>query len=291
MLLAADPTDAEMAHGGLKAAEAKKDPDLIMKWATLTSEAAKKAAVSKQPTDEDEVEVWKHKVDFAKQVDTYTEYSIFSTALQTQDPAKRLELIAKLAERNANSQYLTQLTETKFLSYRQVNNNEAAMGMVDELIAKQPDNEDNLLYAADQTFQKKQYDKTLIYAGKAIELMKTKAAPQGIAPDAWENKKKQALAATLWMTGMVQSSQNKFAEADKTLRDALPYLEGNDQLKASALFNLGLANYRMGSGKVTNTQRILDALKFNQQCAAIKSPFQGQALSNIKVIKTQYRVQ
>jgi tetratricopeptide (TPR) repeat protein len=290
-LLEIDPADAEMAHGALKAAEAKKDPDLIMKWATVTSEAAKKAVKLPKPEDEEEAEAWKYKVDFATQVDTYTEYSIFSTALQTADPAKKLELIAKLAERNPKSQYLPQLVEPKFLAYRQLNDNEKAMGMIDEMIAKNPNNEDYLLFAIDQTFQKKDYDKTLDYAPKAIELLKTKNAPEGMPAADWEGKKKQALGATLWMQGMIESSQSKFVAADKTLREALPYLEGNDQLMASALFNLGLANYKLGSGKTTNTQRILDALKFNQQCAAIKSQFQGQALSNIKAIRSQYRIQ
>jgi tetratricopeptide (TPR) repeat protein len=290
-LLAFDPTDAEMAHGALKAAEAKKDPDLIMKWAVATSDAARKAVESKKPEDEDELELWKHKVDFAKQVETYTEYSLFSTAIQTADPSKKIELIDKLAERNPNSQYMPQLDDQKFLAYRQLNNADKAVEVAEKLIAKNPTNEDMLIFTADYAFQKKDYPKALDYSTKVVDLMKAKPAPQGIAAEDWEKKKTTLLGVGLFMQGMINSSQAKYGPADQVLREALPYLESNEQMKAAALFNLGLANYKLGdNAKSPNTQRILDALKFNQMCAAIKSPFQGQAQKNITVIRTQYRI-
>ncbi len=290
-LLQVDPSDAEMAHGGLKAAEAKKDPDLIMKWAVATSDAARLAVASKKPADEEEAEAWKSKVDFARQVETYAEYSLFNTALQTADPAKKIQLIDKLAERNPKSQYLPQLDEQKFIAYRQLNNNDKALEQAEMLLVKNPGNEDMLLFAADQYLNvKKDNAKALQYANQVVELMKTKAAPNGISAEDWEKKKRTVLGLGLWMSGMIDSSQSKFSSADKTLREALPYLEGNEQLLGPALFHLGLANYRIGSGKTTDTQRILDALKYNQQCANIKGPFQAQAQKNITAIRTQYRI-
>ncbi|MBM3813635.1 MAG: hypothetical protein FJW20_18580 [Acidimicrobiia bacterium] len=290
-LLTFDPSDAEMAHGALKAAEAKKDPDLILKWAVATSDAARKAVASKKPADEDEVENWKHKVDFAKQVETYTEYSLFNTALQTTDPGKKIQLIDKLAERNPQSQYLAQLDEVKFQSYRQLNNTEKAVEVAEALIAKNSTNEDLYLFVADYQFQKKDYDKTQDYGDKLVALMKSKPAPQGVAAADWEKKKTTATGLGLWFKGMSLAAQSKFGPADQVLRDALPFVDDNDQLKAAALFNLGLANYRLGdSAKSPNTQRILDALKFNQQCAAIKSPYQANAQRNITAIRSQYRI-
>jgi tetratricopeptide (TPR) repeat protein len=290
-LLQFDPTDAEMAHGALKAAEAKKDPDLILKWAVATSEAARKAVQSKQPEDEEEVEAWKHKVDFAKQVETYTEYALSSTALQTADAAKKLQLIDKLAERNPNSQYLTPLDEHKFLAYRQLNNADKAAEVAEKILARNPNNEDMLIFGADHAFQKKDYVKAMDYSVKVVGLMKTKPAPQGISAEDWEKKKTAILGVGMWMQGMILSSQAKYGPADEVLREALPHLESNEQMKAAALFNLGLANYKLGdNAKNPNTQRILDALKFNQQCAAIKGPFQGQAQRNIAAIRQQYRI-
>ena len=60
-----------------------------------------------------------------------------------------------------------------------------------------------------------------------------------------------------------------------------PLVESNQNLKAETLFMLGFSNFKM--------ENIMDSLKFNQQCAAIKSPFQAQAAKNVAVIKAQYR--
>ena len=93
-----------------------------------------------------------------------------------------------------------------------------------------------------------------------------------------------------WMIGVISSNDGKWADADRALRVALPNLKGNNDLQAETLFHLGLANFKMGNA-TTNKQRILDALRFNQQCAAIKSPFQAQANKNIAAIKSQYHIQ
>ena len=98
-LLAADPNDARGAHDCLKAAEAKKDPDAVKTWAARTSEVARKVTQAPKPASEDAVEEWKTSVDFAKQLDTYTEYSLYATALQTTDPAKKIELAETLEQR------------------------------------------------------------------------------------------------------------------------------------------------------------------------------------------------
>src|SRR5262249_48347767 len=48
-LLAIDPLYDVAAHQGLKAAEAKKDPDLIRKWAGILSQTTQKVISSPQP--------------------------------------------------------------------------------------------------------------------------------------------------------------------------------------------------------------------------------------------------
>jgi len=79
-MLAKDPTNAAGAHACLKTAEAQKDPELIKKWALLTHDAARKAVAAPKPKFEyeDEEEEWKQTIDFAKQVGTYSEYSLYA---------------------------------------------------------------------------------------------------------------------------------------------------------------------------------------------------------------------
>jgi tetratricopeptide (TPR) repeat protein len=85
-----------------------------------------------------------------------------------------------------------------------------------------------------------------------------------------------------WMQGVIHSTQNRFALSDAALRKALPLIASNQQLLPGALFYLGLANYKM--------EKIPDALKFFNQCAATPSPFQAQAKKNIAAIRRQYVV-
>src|SRR5206468_7036970 len=80
-------------------------------------------------------------------------------------------------------------------------------------------------------------------------------------------------------SGSTSFNLKKYPADDKELRAAMPLVEGNDQLKAPTLFFAGLANFNM--------KNLPDALRFNQECAAIKSPFQAKAAENAKVLRSQ----
>ena len=150
----------------MKAAEGKKDADLIVKWAATTVDSAKKAEASKQPEDEDEVALWKHKVDFAKQVQKYAEYSLYAASIQEPDLNKKLVLMDALSQRHPQSEYLPKLSEQYFLIYRQLGNADKAVAVAEKEAAANTASEDMLLVATDYYFSKKDYDKTLSYSGK-----------------------------------------------------------------------------------------------------------------------------
>jgi tetratricopeptide (TPR) repeat protein len=279
-LVAMDADDLDAAHQNLKAAEAKKDPDLIRKWSNQTSQIAQKVIQSPQPADADEVDAWKKRVDFAKQLDTYTEYSLYSGAMQTQDPRKRIEMADALTARNPKSQYLPALAELRFNSYRQLGDNPGALAAAEKTLETDQTKEDLLVFVANQYVEKKRDpDKVIAYSAKIVELMNTKPKPEGVSDDDWAKKKKTMSGLAHYMSGTTLFDQKKLAPADKEFRAALPLVEGNDQLKAATLFYAGLTNYQM--------KNIPDALKFNQQCAAIKSPFQAKAAENARVMRQQ----
>jgi tetratricopeptide (TPR) repeat protein len=148
-----------------------------------------------------------------------------------------------------------------------------------------------LLFAADHYLNQKQYDKTIEYAEKLVSVIEAKPKPEGVSDADWEKRKQTLLGRGHWMAGIAYSAQNKHAQTDKSLRAALPYIKDDTQLLAPALFYLGLSNFRLGDAGKGDTNRILEALRFNQQCAAIKSPFQARAQQNITAIKSKYRVQ
>jgi tetratricopeptide (TPR) repeat protein len=280
-LIVLDPEDLETALATLKAAEAKKDPDQVKKWSDVTGPVAQKVIAAPQPKDEDEDE-WKKRVDFAKQVNTYSEYSLYAMALQTTDPRKKIALIEDLQQRNPQSQYLGQVQLVQFQAYRQAGDNDKAVALAEKILATDQSNEDMLLVVADSYLQKgKDPAKVVAYSTKMIDVMNAKAKPEGVNDADWENRKKTVTGLGHFMIGKSNFNDKKYGPADKELRVALPLVEGNTDLKAETLFLLGFSNYKM--------ENIMEALKFNQQCAAIKSRFQAQAAKNVTVIKSQYR--
>jgi tetratricopeptide (TPR) repeat protein len=279
-LFAMDPDDLETAHNNLKAAEAKNDPDLIRKWSGATSQLAQKVVQSPQPKEAAEVDDWKRSVDYARQVDTYTEYSLYAGALKAADPRKRIELGDALAARNPKSQYLPMMAEIRFNSYLQAGDRQKAFAFAEKTLETDQNSEDMLAFVANQYSEKKRNpDKVIAYSAKIVELMNTKPKPQAVSDDDWARKKKSISGLAHFLGGSTLFEQNKLAPADKELRAALPLVEGNDQLKAATLFYAGLTNYQL--------KNMPDALKFNQQCAAIKSPYQAKAAENVKVMRQQ----
>lgn len=289
-LVAADPQDVEAGLACLKAAEAKKDPDLILKWSNLTSEMARKVAQLPKPADEDEVEDWKRRVDYAKQVDTYAEYSLFAAMLATQDPKKKTELAETLEKRNPDSQYLPQMTEQWFQAYMQPGGDPAkGIALAEKLIAKDQGSVEMLLAVASSYMGKKQPDMVTELSKKAIAAAEAKPKPAGVADADWNNWKAQIAGRAHWMTGLSLAGQSKWAQTDLELRAALPGIKNSKEMQAEALFYLGLANYRMAVAG--DTERARDALKFSEECAAIPGRFQAPARQNSRAIKGQYHIQ
>jgi tetratricopeptide (TPR) repeat protein len=280
-LLAIDNTDIEAAYANLKAAEAKKDSEAVVKWAGATADIAVKVPSLPKREDQSEEE-HKHAIDFATQVVKYTEYSVYAAALQETDPAKIMKLADTLEQRNPKSEYVVQLMPKYAMAARQANAMPNAVAFGERTLERGQTHEDLLLLMTDSAMQQKNADKTLAYATKLIELMGTKPKPEGVADADWEKKKNTTIGLANWMAGMSAAGQKRLAQADKSLRAALPYIKDNDELLAPALFQLGLANYQMGRGK--SRQQMTDALSFLRQCAAIKSQYQAQAQKNVNVI-------
>ena len=160
--------------------------------------------------------------------------------------------------------------------------------MAEKLAAENKANEDMLLLLANAAFEKKDAANTIKYGTATAELLKTKAAPQGVNPEEWAKKKTTTSGVALWMVGMTYASKSDWAQTDTVLREALPLIQGNDLLMSHALFQLGLANHRMGE-KGGNIPKIQEAYNFFKQCGTVKGPNAGAAAKNAAVLRTQYR--
>jgi lipopolysaccharide biosynthesis regulator YciM len=281
-LLAADPDDPEAAMQNLKAAEAKKDPALIKKYAAKTSAAARKMSAAPQPKEADEVAAWKASLEYAKQVDSYADYAIYRAALESRDPKATIDLAETLRQQSPNSDYAGKLVQPLFIAYRQANDNAKAVAFAEQILEKDQSSEDMLLVVADSYAQQnKEPAKVHAYSTKIVEIMAAKPKPEGMGDADWNNRKTLVTGLAHYMSGKLYYMEKNYAKADTELRAALPMAETNAAMKPEVLFFLGFSNYQL--------KKPQDAANFYKACAAIKSQFQASAQKSLTGIKNEYR--
>ena len=138
------------------------------------------------------------------------------------------------------SEYLAQMRTSHTTVVRQVDIEEAVLA-AEAQFQKGEWNEDLLLMVATHYMEKrKETEKIIAYSQKLLEILETKAKPDDISDSAdWDTKKRNMIGSANWMAGLLFSTQEKFAQADRHLRAAVPYLRNTDML-AGAYYHLGM---------------------------------------------------
>ena len=140
-LLAIDPDDPEAKLQCLKAAEAKKDPALIKRYAASTS-----AAAAKLPPAEAES---------AKYFQSNADFVLYSAAATSRDPKVAIDLGETLMKQSPKGEYTRKVAQAVFNAYRQSNDNAKAIALAEQTLATDQSNEDMLVVVADQYSQQK----------------------------------------------------------------------------------------------------------------------------------------
>ena len=113
--------------------------------------------------------------------------------------------------------------------------------------------------------------------------MNTKARPEGTAEADWAARKTQVVGLAHYMNGKLYHNESNWAKADQELRAALPMVEnspGLQAIKPEVLYLLALSDFKL--------EKPQEAANFFRACAAIKSPFQQLATTNLARVKSQY---
>jgi hypothetical protein len=287
VILAANPDNSPAAYNALQAAEQKNDVPAIILWSNRTVDAARKAIESKKPEDAGEAAAWIANVDYAKQVITRCEYSLYASALKATDPAGIASLYEALEKMNAQSQYIPMAGPRYFIALLQQKDLPKAQAFAEAAAARNQANEDMLLFIADANLNANNTDKAATYAAQLTATLTAQPAPQGVAAADWEAKKKNTLARAHWIAGVASGAKSEWLDSEKFMRAALPLIEGNAPLKdllPGAYFYLGLSNFSLAKGPKPDPARRAEARKYFTLCAAIPSPFQNQATVNLKAL-------
>jgi tetratricopeptide (TPR) repeat protein len=279
------PGDLQDSFQQLKAAESQKDAALVKKRAVETIQLARQLESSPAPESELERDSWTKVVAHARDIQVYSEYALYSTAIQSQS-AVAVDLFATLEQQSPKSRYLNDAYGRYMLALNQSGAASTIPAMAERAIKNFPDNEDLLLYLADTAMTRKQTDRALGYAERLIKAISSHPKPENLSAAEWERKKSMTLGHGRWIAGVMHGDKTQYYESDRDLRVALPLIKGNDTMMSSALFYLGVANYHLGA-TTRNKAQVLEAVKFSEQAAAMKGPLAHQAWRNAVAMKAE----
>jgi len=273
----ANGPDMDAAYFALKAAVEKNDIAQTKKWSARTSEAARKITGSAKPPADDDA---KHQLEYAKQVDEYSEYALYVVALKAQ-PKDEVDLVDTLIKQNPKSQYLQEVANSYFAALGKAGEGAKICPAADKMAVEK--NAEAMLQAADCAWRASRASAVISYAGKAAEALSTRPKREGVSDADWATQKNALLGTAQFYSGVGNALDMRWGPANKALRAALPSVKGNPQLYAFALFYLGLANYQLGK-PLGDKAQMRQGLTFFQQSAEIASPMQDQASKNAKLV-------
>jgi pyrroloquinoline quinone (PQQ) biosynthesis protein C len=284
--LLAYPADLDTSYQALKDALPNQDVAEIKKLAAETCGLARAAISSTAPTDEAEKDAWTKHVAFARDVEVFSEYALFSTALTVAEPATTIDLITTLEAQNPKSHYLDGAYGAYFVALTKTGAAAKITTVAEAAIKNFPENEDLLLVLADMHMNRKQVQAAGADSERLIAVLSKHSKPETMSAADWERKKVAALTHAYYYAGMAHAEKNEYALCNQDLRAALPLVKGNQAMLAATLFYLGLSNYNMGRQGMDRA-RILEAAKFSEEAAAIASPFQQTAWTNAHLMKAE----
>ncbi|SRR5579884_69013 len=248
-----------------EAQKSNKDPDTIKKLAVDTAKAAKAEQAKAQPADVP-ADQWQKRVQMAKEVQTFAEYSLATSAsaAAASSPAKTIDLVDTLIEINPKSQYLGTAAASYLEALGKGGGSKKQLEGAQKILNGDPNNAYALYYLARSG--------NATYANRLITVLRGKA-PEGM-PEAAKN---MMLGSAYYVVGASACDHSTWTDCDRDMRQALPLLGGKD---GATLFYLGLANYNLGK-TIGDRAKMQEGLKYTEQAAAIPGPAQQKAAQNV----------
>ncbi len=276
--LAVEPENLEAGKIALRSAEAKHDQEEIAQWADRVWKIASAVSTKGGALAAE-----------ARDTENYAEFCLFNAAQQTADPHSRLELLKIVDQHGVTAEYTQKLSIEYLRVYRELGPEDKAREAAERVVQDNPENVDALLFLAEFYFHKDaahDREKALNYALKVVEAIDRKSRSDSADAD-WAAKKTQLLGTANYIGGVSSSQMGNWVKADVMLRAALPTVK-EQGVEAMVLYHLGMANYRLADKG--GPSRSMAALQYMRRCAAIRSPFQEQAIRNVEGIKAEFNL-
>lgn len=284
-ILAVNPKDHDAAFSCLRAAETLNNTEALLKYATLAWKTGELVTDTAKPKDPESVPAWQKDAEDARNLKMYAEYAVYSlskTEESKKDAAKKEEYLQALEQLNPRSVYLIAARQAEKKA-------DVTIPAILAGLEKDPFNPDYLAILADHYMRGNDLPNVVTMTGRLIEVFADNHKPENMAVAEWNAKRDRYIGQAYWLNGIVSSVLGKYSQADKSLRAALPYMRANPTYLSAGLYHLGFVNYKLAEKGEPN--RVFEAIKFNEECAAIKGAYQEQATKNIAAIKSEYNLQ
>jgi len=255
-----DPADLENSYQNLKKAVNDKDAAQVKKLAAETSAAARAIVASPAPQGDTEKETWTKDVEYAKEIDAYTENALYTVAVEAK-PEEAIELFALLEQQNPKSKYLEDGYGYYLGCLYKAGQSAKIPGIAAKALANFPNNDELLSVAAENAIAARRYDQAIAYGDR-------------LAAAGSKHGKPAAIGEGHYVAGIGHFFKNQFPPADRDLRAALPSLSGDQ--KGCALFYLAVSNFQLGKATM-NKGLMQQGANYASQSADVKSPCQQQA--------------
>jgi len=276
--------DLEDQYTKLKDAVAKKDADAVKTEGAATFKLAQELINAPQPKEAGEVNDWKQRVDYGKDVVSYTEYALAAVAGGSQDPAKTIDLVNTLLAQNNKSKYVDDCTPAYLAALGKNGGVAKQLDGMKKIVAGRPDNE-VALQALTEGLANRSPNEALNYANRLVAVLSKKGKPEGVGEADWERAKATGLASGYYIAGAINASKSNWTDCDRDMKAALPLIKDSTRLGVVNYY-LGLSNYQLA--KITlDKPRMQLALKYMQTAAGIPGPMKDQASHNVLAIQNE----
>lgn len=282
-LLCAAPDALDDSYAKLKAAVDQKDADAVKASAADVLKGAKDLQNAPKPADPEEAKNWEERVKYGKEIESYAEYALSSTAEQPGvDPAKAVELCEALLAQNPKSKYIDEGFANSYLvALGKAGGGSKQVAGMQKIVAGHPDN----IVALMVLVEKSSGNGQLNYANKLLAAAR-QAKPEAIPEGEWEKTKSAALANGYYYAGYIYGQQRAFLDCDKDMTAAVPLLSGDQNRLGVAYYMLGFCKYSFG--KQTNDRTKMQAgQQLVEKSAGIKSAMQNQAYRDNMLMKQE----
>lgn len=273
--------DADNFNNGMnmvRAASEKGDADKLMAYGEKTGGILQRYKAAPMPDGADK-DSWTHQraqtLDSNKENIMYVEQVVYGAAYQTQNPAKRAQLLTGFAQWFPDSQYSNQAAVVAAGIYEQLQNGPKMLEVANGLLTKDPNNIGMLLLLSDYYSEKgEQLDKAESSAKKAITLLGTAQKPEGATDEQWTQQVSLQKGLALSSLGQVNIQKKDNAAAVDNFKSAAPLLKADEN-------SYGRNQYRLGFA-LLNLKKNAEAKQAFTEAASVNSPYRPLAQAKLK---------